>query len=47
MSWGLLRKLVFVSVMVGIAALVYRDGDISSQVGGYIADRLQELENTF
>jgi hypothetical protein len=47
MSWGLLRKVVFLCTLIGIAALVFQDGDISSKAGGYIADRLQELENTF
>lgn len=47
MSWALLRKLVFVSLLIGIAALLYQDGNISSKAGSYIADQLQELENTF
>ncbi|MBV8089182.1 MAG: hypothetical protein JO139_06340 [Alphaproteobacteria bacterium] len=47
MACGLLRKLVFLCVLVGIAALVFQAGDISSKTGDYIADRLQELERTF
>jgi hypothetical protein len=46
MSWALLRKLVFVSLMIGIAALLFQDGNISSSAGSYIVDQFQELENT-
>ena len=46
MGCGLLRKLVFLCVLVGIAVLVLQAGEISSKAGDYIADRLQELERT-
>jgi hypothetical protein len=46
MSWRLIRKIIFLCFWIGVAALMFQVGDISSKAGGYIAERLQVLERT-